>query len=198
MTQCGADPSVKITPFAILKNPQEIKRSKLFSISTETYFVCNKPYKQKYQWKLNQIYSDHINSIDLTSNPSSVSSEIVIQPNTLDYGLYEFIFQVSISGTSFQSNTSTFIEITSSGLAVYVLPNGVQSILLGKDQSLRLNPPAYSFDFDNLTLMTSLIFKFYCSLNSFGPIDLATYKRNSSLQMQANQTCFTATGFKFL
>ena len=193
-----------ITPSFTVINPNQNQRSKMFSISTATYFWCNLTYTQTFKWFLNKIYSNSSQSVDLSSNPSSISSEIVIKPNTLDYGVYEFICQVNIlltdSGKVYTNNASTFIQIIPTGLVVYTLQNGIQSISIGFEQSLNLSPPKYSFDYDNLAQIKNLTFKFYCSpINSNSidvskSIDLASLKRNSSLI----QACFSSEGFKLI
>jgi hypothetical protein len=186
------------------QNPNQIMRSKMFSISTATYFMCNLSYTQAYLWTLNKINSGVTQLKDLSANPTFASSEIVIESNTLEYGLYEFTIQVEIKVLSsvLKSKVSTFVEIIPTGLVVFGLENGIQSISIGFSQALVLNPIKYSFDFDNMASISNLSFKFYCSpisnynyigssLSDTGDKDLATFKRNSSLKMSP---CFTSNG----
>jgi len=186
------------------QNPNQILRSKMFSISTTTYFPCNLSYTQAHLWTLNKINSGVMQLKDLSANPTFASSEIVIESNTLEYGLYEFTIQVEIKVLSsvLKSKVSTFVQIIPTGLVVFGLENGKQSISIGFLQTLVLNPIKFSFDFDNTASISNLTFKFYCSpnknynfidsiLNDTGDKDLATYKRNSSLKMTS---CFTSSG----
>jgi hypothetical protein len=179
-------------------------RSKQFSLSTATYFECDLSYTQAYLWTLNKINSGVTQLIDLSVNPTFDSSEIVIQSNTLDYGLFEFTIQVEIKVLTsvLTSKVSTYVEIIPTGLVVYGLENGIQSISIGFSQTLILNPIKYSFDSGNMASISNLTFKFYCSsISNFnyiglsysttGDIDLATNKRNSSLKMTS---CFLSNG----
>ena len=187
-------------------NPNLVYRSKLFSLPTAIYFACNMSYTIVNTWLLNRI--DEPQAISLSSNPSYMSSELVILPNTLAFGLYQFSFSVEItlvsSGMVMQSNVvNTFVQIIQTGLAVFATSqNDVSSVLIGFSQSYVLNPVLYSFDFDNAVTMSSLTFRFYCSpvdisaplvtqvLNS---IDLLTYQNNpAELTVSWNKTCFNS------
>ena len=184
-------------------NPAQIFRSNIFSLSTTTLFACNVTYTSVYTWQLN--------GADFVSNPTYHSAELVVQANTLFYGLYQFTCRVDITSDSFASLTntltntvSTFISIIPTGLAVYAIQNGVSSQLIGSSQVFQLNPMAYSFDMDNLVSPISLQFQFYCktlnSLNknsSSSQYDLYSYKMNSSLTMTANETCFSSNSSNF-
>ena len=166
----------------------------MFSLSTSTYFLFNFTFTQSYKWTGNKLSLSGYSLIDINANPTSLSSELVIPQNQLDQVIYEFTFEVEING--FGGNISTFIEIIPSGLAVYALENGIQISTIGYEQSLTLDAPSFSFDFDNLVSSSNLTFKYYCSPNEFNTdqIDLASYKQNSSLIMGPNQTCFSSNG----
>ena len=184
-------------------SPNQIYRSSLFSLSTSTYFACNSSYSRKYSWKLTLL--DTLNAIDLKTNPSSSSSELVIQGNTLAYGLYEFKIQVDITmsdGSILSNSAATYIQIIPTGLAVFALQNGISNILVGSQQVFILDPATYSIDFDNLVLPSSLTYKFYCTTINLNTtlttnkinIDLLTFQQNSSLLMDSNRTCFASNG----
>ena len=68
--------------------------------------------------------SNPIKSVDLTSNPTFRSSELVMQSNTLEFGLYQFIFQIDVVSSKLYNVTnsaSTFIQIIPTGLAIFGL-----------------------------------------------------------------------------
>ena len=145
----------------------------------------------------------------LSSNPTSSSAQLVIPANTLSYGVYEFIFQVTATITSsnivLASNIqSVYIEIIPTGLAVFAIANGVSGFVIGYQQTYTLSPGLFTIDFDYIVSPSSLNFTFYCStvmlngLNSFSTTsnsyDLMTYKMNTSLPMNSNQTCFPSNG----
>jgi hypothetical protein len=194
-----------IDPIYTLNSPGQIYRSSMFSFRTIIYFGCNFTYTQINQWLLNRV--DIVQTIDLTSNPTSNSPELVMKANSLAYGTYEFIYQVNInvpsmnSGGSFTSSISTFVQIVPTGLAIFALKNGISTILIGYGQTQVLDPTKYSFDFDNVASISTLSYKYYCvtilttlSDISSSSIDLATYKSNPLLSMSSNQTCFASSG----
>ena len=188
-------------------NPQVILRSKLFMLSTTTYFSCNFTYTINNKWSSSLIVnSTYLIKTDLTSNPTWQSTSLVIQPNSLAYGLYAFNFQVNVTivkatNIFLSNNITTYVQINPTGLVVYGLQNGVSGLLVGAQQSFSLNPALYSLDLDSLIKPSSLQFKFYCNtikpnsntiVNTTQSIDLFTYKNNSLLQMNSNSTCFAS------
>ncbi len=190
-----------MSPIYTQLNPQNILRSKLFSLNTATYFSCNSSYEIKFKWSLNLIVNSTFSKIDLSSNPTWQMTSIVIQAYTLNYGIYAFNFQtnVTIDSVFLTNNITTYVKITPTGLAVYGLKNGVSGLLIGTQQSFSLNPVLYSLDLDYLIQSTNLQYKFYCipifkGSNSTPNIDLFTYKNNSLLQMTLNATCFQSNG----
>ena len=99
-----------------------ISRSTLLSLKGYIHFYCDiTPYSLVYTWSL--FKNDTLNQriIDLSSNPTKHSSELVMKPFQLEYGLYEFQLQVKISDNGLVRSTSKFVQITKTGLAVYGL-----------------------------------------------------------------------------
>ena len=180
-------------------SPQLVYRSAVVSLSTITSTACNSSYTLTNAWQASRI--DAPQTVELTTNPTCLSSGLVIQPYTLAYGLYEFTFQVSLTlsdGRILTSMASTFVQIVPTGLAVYALQNGVANILVGSQQPLTLDPASYSVDLDYLIATSSLQYTFYChtldvksnNLLAYSLPDLLTYKLNSALAMASNQSCF--------
>ena len=149
-------------------NPQVILRSKLFMLSTTTYFSCNFTYTINNKWSSSLIVnSTYLIKTDLTSNPTWQSTSLVIQPNSLTYGLYAFNFQVNVTivkatNIFLSNNITTYAQINPTGLVVYGLQTGVSGLLVGTQQSFSLNPALYSLDLDSLVQPSSLQYKFYC------------------------------------
>jgi hypothetical protein len=143
-----------------------------------------------------------INAIDLSTNPTSTSSELVVKENTLDYGLYKFNLQVVVTYNLVNQITSnlieTFVQIIPTGLAVFAIQNGVSSVLIGSNQVFSLQPSIYTIDMDNIITADKLSFTYYCkTVNLSDPnsvvnsqTDLMSYKSNPNLVMSRNQTCF--------
>lgn len=85
-------------------NPAIFKRSKLFSLVGFTTLSCNIQLNNSKSWTLynvNESTGVLMNQISLSNNPSSYMAELVIQPNTLAYGLYRFSYVVQMSTPSY-------------------------------------------------------------------------------------------------
>lgn len=187
------------------KNPYVIYRSKQLILSTETYFSCNSTQTTQYIWSQTQFNSMNNTNNNLLNNPTVNSSCLVIQPNTLSYGLYQFTFSVkitlSLDGSLYVNNISTFVLIVPTEIVVNALKNGVQSLLIGSNQTLIFNPSLYSIDLDNIVSPYSLSFLFYCQIVSndstsleMNNFELHQYKMNSTMIISSNQTCFESNG----
>ena len=183
--------------------PLKINRSKFFTIASTTFIYCNTNYQTKYNWtvkKLNKTTLEFISSINLSENPTSTSSELLIQRNTLDYGLYNFKLSLVVYFNTINQVTNeaeVFIEIIQTGLVIFGAQYGVSNFKIGSKQTFYLNPSVYSFDLDSVITPDKLSFLYYCttkrSLNKNGlsqsGIDLYTYQ-NSVINLDRNQTCF--------
>jgi hypothetical protein len=108
-------------------------------------------------------------------------------------------------GSVFSNDISTYVQVIPTGLVVNALQNGLQSMLIGSNQTLTFNPAMYSFDMDNFISPQLLEFKFFCQkvnasamiIGNIGSsqIDLYQYKMNNSLMgMFSNLTCFYSNG----
>ena len=191
------------------QNPLVIYRSRQLTINTETFFSCNLTKVTQYEWFLIQLNSNLNDSLVNTNNPTIYSSTLVLQSNTLDYGVYQFKFTVKITmtneGSVFTNDISTYVKVIPTGLVVNALQNGIQSILIGSNQTLIFNQAMYSYDMDNFISAQLLEFKFFCQkvnatamiMGNIGnsQIDLYQYKMNNSLmEMFSNLTCFDSNG----
>jgi len=177
----------------------------MISLSSMTYFSCNSfRFASKYSWSAKRL--DIVQTIDLASNPTLQSSDLVLQPNTLDYGSYMFTLNLNIDimnsdGSVITQTLSSSLKATRkicpTGIVVNAVKNGISSVMIGSQQNFSLNPALYSADLDNLVAPSVLKFKFYCLTllkNSTNPsqqnIDLYTYKNVPQLLMSRNGTCF--------
>ena len=194
-----SQPTVSIQQSYTQSNPGRIYRSALFSLSSITYFACNSSFTNSYAWSLTSMTSNA--NIALTTNPTLVSSELVIPANTLMYDLYKFTFIIQISTASngiLSNQVDTFIEIVPTGLAIFGIQNGISNVLIGSQQQFILNPAAYSLDFDAVVAPSSLAYTFYCipilpsGVTTQITYDLQTYLTNSKLPMTWDTTCFAA------
>ena len=117
---------------------------------------------------LNQMTGLNERQIFLKNNPTLNYAELVLQPQTLNYGLYKIVYTLKLSGsnlTTFQSQIDTFIQIIPSGLVISALRSsqpmygGTVEITRGFDQQIQFNPFLHSYDIDSVAVVTSLTFK---------------------------------------
>ena len=200
---------MSFTQTYLSSSPNIIFRSNLFSVSSIIYFYCsNVTFTSTNTWTLNQLDAGLkvLKVVDLSTNPTSASTELVIKENTLDYGLYQFSLQVDVSfnGQVVSSLAQTYVQIVPTGLAVFALENGVSSVLVGSKQAFNLNPSLYTFDMDGLITPDKLSFVYYCKMVNLTDQsrlvnmqnDLKAFKTDPNLVIVRDQNCFGATSKK--
>ena len=163
--------------------------------------------KRWYLFQLDETTKEIKKEIDLTNNPTYKLSELVIPANTLDYGIFQAVYEINTTAVQlfkFSSSNSTYFYVRPSGFYVFGIENGITSVLIGSDQRFYLNASNYSMDFDDVIDPSILNYKYYCQTidstnQSFGMqmIDLNTYKTNPSLLMNRNFTCFSSIGKRY-
>ncbi len=194
--------------------PNMIKRSMQFSVVGITTLDCEITLKNKKEWFINEInpltgsYTKTVNIRDIIS---SFSAEIYIPSNFLEYGTYQFIYQVTMDGVegSFMDSVDSFIRMVPSGMAIFPFPGGMKEISIGRGQSIDLNPGRYSYDFDGLLVGTQLTYKYFCRMIIDGEpkefpsdyymnlIDLQQIKNsNISIKTIQKNICFSSSGSK--
>ena len=225
--QCQ-NPTVDIQNRAILFNKPNInKRKYLLKVIGIIKIDCNATLTNRKEWSIyevNKLTGEQKQKINLNPNlnPSVNFAEFVLQPYSLNYGLYKFVYHVTMlvsSKSTYSSQSHTFIQIVESGLIISSLNSresitgGTIEITRGKNQSIEFNPQLNSYDIDGLIATSDLKFKYYCQvidsgiakgypmLSSNSKIDLAMLKSNLSLKslLTENTTCFDSLGkFKFV
>ena len=210
-----SDPQLSIEQSYPLTQPKTIYRSQQITLSTLASFACNSTYTLRKAWSLIKLDENaNYNSISLSSNPTSLTSMLVIEENILDYGLYMFSFDLALSITTTEeeasnmlyirsSNVSTFIRVIQTGIGVYALENGISNVRIGYMQMLVLNPGVYSKDFDQFVSTQTLSFVFYCrcrrrvnnELQDGTQMDLQTlWSSPTNAAISWNETCFKSKG----
>jgi hypothetical protein len=112
--------------------------------------------------------------IYLNTNPTLAYAELVLQPQTLSYGLFRIVFTAStvlFNSTEKLSNSiDTFIEIIPSGLVISSLKQskpmygGTIEITRGSNQSIQFNPYLFTYDIDGVAVITNLKFDYSCQI----------------------------------
>ncbi|CAF0863211.1 unnamed protein product [Brachionus calyciflorus] len=152
--------------------PQVFKITDLISIVSNTQVNCSKSSDNLKEWliyKVDKKTGAVGSQIKLLNNPTINYAELVIQPKTLNYGLYKIVYRVTMLYNSIYTNQiETFIEIIPAGIIISVFEgqfgDGIYETSRGTNQEFTLNPVAYSIDLENRIKMDSLKFKYYCRL----------------------------------
>jgi hypothetical protein len=189
---------------SVFYQPVVYNRSQMIIISTVTLLSCSDLSNVK-NWLLFRI--DPLtgliqNQIQLFDNPTIYYSELVIKPNTLDYGLYRVIYRVNMSGEPgfdvFVAEVDTYLKIQPSGIIIRAMSDNSVEITRGFAQSIELNPTLHSYDLDDYLHFSQLKFKFDCVVIEDGieitpknSHDLLAYKLNNQLEMSSNLSCFS-------
>jgi hypothetical protein len=194
--------------------PRIQKRNDLFSLTGITTISCGSILGNEKKWlifAINEQTGLDIDKIELFNNPTINYAQLVIQPQTLNYGLYRFVYMVTMSYTLNSSQVSTYVKIEPSGLIISSLSlrqgtyGGTIEISRGQQQPITFNPYLNSYDIDSILVITTLKFKYSCQLidsnvesgfpqlpGTNTTIFLSDIKTNASLQLY--DKCFNSTG----
>ncbi len=188
------------------------KRSTDFSVIGIATLDCEITLKNTKEWlvyEINPFTGLSIRTVNISYIISSFSAEIFIPSNFLEYGTYQFIYQVSMDGYSnlFIDSIDSFIRIVPSGMAVFSFSGGIKEISIGVGQSIDLNPGRYSYDFDGILAGTELAYKYYCRMIIDGEpkefpsdyyqhyVDLEQIQhKNISIGTIQSNICFNSSG----
>ena len=219
LVECG-DPILDIEKRSpLFYEPTVYKRNELFSVVSSVSINCNTSLGNMKNWRIFRInkitglkeYQISLNSYD---NPTVNYGELVIHENSLDYGVYRIIFEVTMIYTEdqiFTNQVDTYVKIIPSGLIISSLSSshlsggGTVEITRGVNQPIEFDPYVNSYDLDAKVSTMSLKFKYYCQLIVNGvqggypeiylneKKDLYYYKINQ-LAMMRNISCFDSPG----
>jgi hypothetical protein len=165
---------------------------------SQTQINCADSLANLKEWSIfmvnNMTGQDEI-KINLYTNPTLVYAELVLQPQTLSYGLYRIVFTattVFYNSTNKLSNSiNTFIEIIPSGLVISSLKlskpmyGGTIEITRGSNQSIPFNPYLFTYDIDGVAVITGLKFEYSCQI-----VNQAT---NATARVKTLDMCFNRT-----
>ena len=154
--------------------PRIQTKSDLFSLNGITTINCNTSLSNQKKWliyKVDEITGQDLEQItqSFKNNPTIDYAEFVIQPQTLTYGLYRFVFTSSMNDMA-SSQIDTFVKIIPSGLVLSTLSlsqpmyGGKIEITRGWNQTIKFNPFLNTYDIDSVAVITSLSFKYSCQI----------------------------------
>jgi len=200
---------------ATLLSPQINFKNDLISFVGVTTIRCS-TYSNQKEWTVYQVNDQsEEQQIFIKNNPTINYADLVLQPQTLSYGLYRIVFSVIMTDTIYSSFAFTYIQIKPSGLVLSSLRlsqpmyGGTIEITRGQNQQIQFNPYLFTYDIDGVTVITSLTFKYSCQLIESNipqgyPLQPGTNQTihldefKSSAQLSQFNSCFNSTGIRFL
>jgi hypothetical protein len=192
-------PSVSIVNrISSFKTPQVYAKNTLITIVSQTQINCVTSLDNLKEWSIfivNNMTRLDEKQIYLKTNPTLTYAELVLQPQTLSYGLYRIVFtatQILSNSTEKLSNSiDTFIRIVPSGLVISSLKlsrpmyGGTIEITRGSSQSIQFDPYLFSYDIDTVAVITSLKFEYSCQI--------ANQAINATVRVRTLDKCFNGT-----
>jgi len=177
------------------KTPQVYTKDTLITIVSQTKLSCVNSLANLKEWSIfmvNNMTGIDEKQIYLNTNPTFTNAELVLQPQTLSYGLYRIVFtttQILPNSTEKLSNSIyTFIRIVPSGLVISSLKlsqpmyGGTIEITRGSSQSIQFNPYLFSYDIDGVAVISNLKFEYSCQI--------VNYAMNVTVRANTLDTCF--------
>jgi hypothetical protein len=179
------------------KSPQIFKKSDLINLIGLTQINCISTLSNTKEWSIFLVSNNtgrDMTQILLKNNPTINYAELIVQPHTLAYGLYRFVFTVSMSSASVMARESidTFVEIqrTSDSLVISSLKlsrpmfGATIEITRGFNQVIQFNPYLFTYDVDNVCDVMQLTFDYSCQMVN------ATNQTSTLNKMTNIDSCF--------
>lgn len=157
-----------LIPSSPLKSsPIQFRRVQDFTIVSLIQLNCNDTLSINTQWTVNNCSSSCTNQISLDSSITTTGSELYIPGRTLQYGSYQVNLTVTMAQIpSLTVISTTYIDITPSGITANLIPYGTSMITRGNLQDLQFNPGSYSTDPDEDSFDPSVSYFIKTLLNS--------------------------------
>jgi hypothetical protein len=159
------------------QNATLYNRNSLIIITSKTTLNCLITLSNLKQWKIykvNEQTGKDEKEVLLANNPTLNYADLVIQPQTLQYGVYRTVFTVTMINSNissiFKDQSDTFIRIVPSGLVLSTLKQsqpmygGTIEITRGLHQPIEFDPYIFTYDIDSIAVISSLSFKYSCQL----------------------------------
>ena len=122
--------------------PTVFKQNVLIQLISETNVNCSLSLTNEKVWTL---YGQNEEQIVLKNNPTINYAELILQPQTLPYGLYRVVYTLTMTATNLIDSSETFIQIIPSGLVLSTLKSsqpiygGTIEITRGWNQTIKFN-----------------------------------------------------------
>jgi hypothetical protein len=198
----------------LFNRPKMFKQNDLIQLISITNINCPISLSNSKEWTINavnELTGQIEKQVFIKNNPTINYADLVLQPQTLSYGVYKCVYTVTmLCNANFTSSVETFIKIVPSGLVLSTLKlsqpmfGGTIEINRGQNQQVQFDPFLFTYDIDNVAVISTLSFRYACQvIDSNIPqgyqqipgtdqiIYLSDIKSNSSLSTY--NTCFNST-----
>ncbi len=175
------------------KTAQVYTKDTLISIVSQTKLSCVNSLANLKEWSIfmvNNMTGLDEKRIYLNTNPTLAHAELVLQPQTLSYGLYRIVFTATQIFEKIPNSIHKFIEIIPSGLIRVSslklsrpMYGDTIEISRGSSQSIQFDPYLFSYDIDGVAVITSLKFEYSCQIVNQSII-------NATARVNTLDTCF--------
>ncbi|CAF1019455.1 unnamed protein product [Adineta ricciae] len=160
-------PTVTLIPSSSsISSPIQFRRVQDFTIVSVIQLNCNDSLSISTQWTINNCSSSCRNRISLDSSITTTGSELYIPGRSLQYGLYQINLTVTMAQIpSLTVISTTYVDITPSGITANLIPYGTSMITRGNLQDLKFDPGSYSVDPDDDSFDPSMWnYYYYCRI----------------------------------
>jgi hypothetical protein len=187
-----------------------------FSLIGTTIILCNITLSNQKKWLIYSVNEQTGQDLSqfVYNDQSTSTSTLIVQPNTLPYGIYRIVY--TVRKDCLYNEIDTFIKIQPSGLMLSTLSQrqgmygGLIEITRGSSQEIKFNPFLNTIDLDSVAVITSLTFKYMCQVidsniergypinpSTNQVINLDEFKYNTAIN-QSLLECFNSTGLNIL
>jgi hypothetical protein len=159
-----------IDPSMNTSSPTLFKRNDFIQWTGQTTINSSSSLLSQKEWTIFKVIVPNEQQIFINNNPTINYADLVLQPQTLSYGLYRIVFTVTMIATDCSASSFTYIRIIPSGLVLSSLKlsqpmyGGTIEITVGQNQQIQFDPYLFTYDIDNVAVITSLTFKYACQL----------------------------------
>jgi hypothetical protein len=160
-----------IDPSMNTSSPTLFKQNDFIQWTGQTTINSSSSLLNQKEWTIYQVINvEKEQQIFINNNPTINYADLVLQPQTLSYGLYRIVFTVTMIATDCSASSFTYIRIIPSGLVLSSLKlsqpmyGGTIEITRCQKQIIQFDPYLFTYDIDNVVVITSLTFKYACQL----------------------------------
>lgn len=107
--------------------PTQIKKTDMIVVDSTTVLSCSGNLNHVKRWtiyEIDPVTVEVIRLVELIDNPTQDYGQLVIQPGTLEYGLYKFVFSATMDVDIYRSELEHFVKIVPTGIVIFSMKGG--------------------------------------------------------------------------